>query len=166
MKLYFEDHVGLPWWHSTYESARQCRRHDSIPGSGTITRAMERLSPAPRVLSQRSEPGLCNKRSRRSEKPAHRPEAELHSLQRGQSPSSKENPAQPRIKIHKVTKEEKTLVLKTPSRQRRTDALPRDYCVKNLGPGLRKARSPLPPPPCWRPSHVGLFLLRCALYYT
>ena len=46
------------------------------------------------------------------------------------------------------------------------DAWPRDYCVKSLGPGLRKARSRLPSPPCWRPSHVGLFLLRCAGYYT
>ena len=36
---------GLPWWHSGYKSACQCRGHGFEPGSGKIPRAAEQLGP-------------------------------------------------------------------------------------------------------------------------
>ena len=37
--------LGLPWWLSGKESARQCRRHRFNPWSGKIPQAWEKLSP-------------------------------------------------------------------------------------------------------------------------
>ena len=36
---------GLPWWHSGWESACQCRGHGFEPWSGKISHAAEQLSP-------------------------------------------------------------------------------------------------------------------------
>ena len=37
--------LGLPWWHSGWESACQCREHGFEPWSGKIPHAAEQLSP-------------------------------------------------------------------------------------------------------------------------
>ena len=76
--------VGLPWWHSGWGSACQCRVHGFEPWSGKIPHAAEQLSPCatttePALQSPRAtttEPAclesmLRNKRSHHNEKPAH-----------------------------------------------------------------------------------------------
>ena len=40
-----KDFVGLPWWHSGWESACQCRGHGFEPWSGRIPHAAEQLGP-------------------------------------------------------------------------------------------------------------------------
>ena len=90
---------GLPWWCSGWESTWHCRGHGFEPWSGRIPHAAEQLSPCatatepalwspratttelachnywarePRLLRPaRLEPVLRNKRSHRSERPAH-----------------------------------------------------------------------------------------------
>ena len=37
--------TGLPWWHSGWESARECRGHGFEPWSGKIPHAAEQLGP-------------------------------------------------------------------------------------------------------------------------
>ena len=37
--------LGLPWWHSSEESACQCRGHGFEPWPGKILHAVEQLSP-------------------------------------------------------------------------------------------------------------------------
>ena len=37
--------LGLPWWHSGWESACQCRGHGFEPWSGKIPHAAEQLGP-------------------------------------------------------------------------------------------------------------------------
>ena len=37
--------MGLPWWHSGWESACQCRGHGFDPWSGKIPHAVDQLSP-------------------------------------------------------------------------------------------------------------------------
>ena len=67
--------IGLPWWRSGWESARQCRGHGFEPWSGKIPHAAERLGPwATTAEPARLEPVLRNKRGRDSERPAHRDE--------------------------------------------------------------------------------------------
>ena len=67
--------LGLPWWHSGWESACQCRGHGFDPWSGKIPHAAEQLGPwATTTEPARLEPVLCNKRGRDSERPAHRDE--------------------------------------------------------------------------------------------
>ena len=66
---------GLPWWRSGWESACQCRGHRFEPWSGKIPRAAEQLGPcATAAEPARLEPVLRNKRSRDTERPAHRDE--------------------------------------------------------------------------------------------
>ena len=65
----------FPWWRSGWESACQCRGHGFEPWSGKIPYATEQLGPwATTTEPARLEPVLCNKRGRRSERPAHRDE--------------------------------------------------------------------------------------------
>ena len=67
--------LGLPWWHSGWESACQCRGHGLEPWSGKIPHAAEQLGPWATVAEPvRLEPVLRNKRDRDSERPAHREE--------------------------------------------------------------------------------------------
>ena len=67
--------VGLPWWHSGWESTCQCRGHGFEPWSGSIPHAVEQLGPCatttePALQSPRAtttepghlEPVLCNER--------------------------------------------------------------------------------------------------------
>ena len=66
--------LGLPWWHSGWESAFQCRGHGFEPWSGKIPHAAERLGPWPTIAElARLEPVL-HKRGHDSERPAHRDE--------------------------------------------------------------------------------------------
>ena len=66
---------GLPWWHSGWESACQCRAHGFEPWSGKIPHAAEQLGPwATTTEPAPLEPVLRNKRGRDSERPAHRDE--------------------------------------------------------------------------------------------
>ena len=66
---------GLPWWHSGWDSACQCRGHGFEPWSGKIPRAAEQLGPwATTTEPARLEPVLGNKRGRDSERPVHRDE--------------------------------------------------------------------------------------------
>ena len=66
---------GLPWWHSGWESACQCRGHGFEPWSGRIPHAAEQLGPwATTTGPAHLEPVLCNKRDHDSERPAHRDE--------------------------------------------------------------------------------------------
>ena len=63
---------GLPWWHSGWESACQCRGHGFEPWSGKIPHAVERLSLWATVAEPaRLEPVLRNGRGHDSERPAH-----------------------------------------------------------------------------------------------
>ena len=56
---------GLPWWHSGWESACQCRGHGFEPWSGRIPHAAEQLGPwATTTEPVRLEPVLRNKRGR------------------------------------------------------------------------------------------------------
>ena len=67
--------MGLPWWHSRWESACQCRGHGFEPWSGKIPHAVEQLGPwATTTEPACLEPVLCNKRGRDSERPAHHDE--------------------------------------------------------------------------------------------
>ena len=55
--------IGLPWWHSGWESAYQCRGHGFEPWSGKIPHAAEQLSPWATITEPaRLEPVLRNKR--------------------------------------------------------------------------------------------------------
>ena len=45
--------LGLPWWHSGWESACQCRGHEFEPWSGKIPHAAEQLGREPQLLSLR-----------------------------------------------------------------------------------------------------------------
>ena len=73
--LYIKLNFGLPWWHSGWESACQCRGHGFEPWSGKIPHAAEQLRPwATTTELARLEPVLRNKRGRASERPAHRDE--------------------------------------------------------------------------------------------
>ena len=66
---------GLPWWHSGWESACQCRGHGFEPWSGKIPHAAEQLGPWATITEPaRLEPVLHNKRGRDSERPTHRDE--------------------------------------------------------------------------------------------
>ena len=66
---------GLPWWHSGWESACQCRGRGFEPWSGKIPHATEQLGPWATITEPaRLEPVLCNKRGRNSERPVHRNE--------------------------------------------------------------------------------------------
>ena len=67
--------LGLPWWHSGWESACQCRGHGFEPWSGKILHATEQLGPwATTTEPARLEPVLRNKRDHDSERPAYRDE--------------------------------------------------------------------------------------------
>ena len=67
--------LGLPWWRSGWESARQCRGHGFEPWSGKIPHAAEQLGPWATITEPAHlEPVLRNKRGRDSERPAHRDE--------------------------------------------------------------------------------------------
>ena len=67
--------MGLPWWHSGWESACQCRGHGFEPWSGKIPHATEQLGPWATIAEPAHlEPVLRNKRGRDSERPAHRDE--------------------------------------------------------------------------------------------
>ena len=67
--------AGLPWWHSGWESACQCRAHGFEPWSGKIPHAAEQLGPwATTTEPARLEPVLRNERGRDSERPVHRNE--------------------------------------------------------------------------------------------
>ena len=66
---------GLPWWHSGWESACQCRGQGFGPWSGKIPRAAEQLGPWATITEPaRLEPVLRSKRGRDGEGPAHRDE--------------------------------------------------------------------------------------------
>ena len=78
---------GLPWWHSGWESACQCREHGFEPWSGKIPHAAEQLGPwATTTEPARLEPVLCNKRGRDTERPAHRDEEWPPLAATGESP--------------------------------------------------------------------------------
>ena len=63
---------GLPWWHSGWESACQCRGHRFEPWSGRIQHAAEWLGPwATTTEPAHLEPVLHNRRGRDSERPVH-----------------------------------------------------------------------------------------------
>ena len=67
--------LGLPWWHSGWESACQCRGHGFEPWSRRIPHAAEQLGPWATITEPaRLEPVLRNKRGHDSEKPVHRDE--------------------------------------------------------------------------------------------
>ena len=67
--------TGLPWWHSGWESACQCRGHGFEPWSGKIPHATEQLGAWATITEPaRLEPVLRNKRGRDGERPAHRDE--------------------------------------------------------------------------------------------
>ena len=64
--------TGLPWWHSGWESACQCRGHGFEPWSGKIPHATEQLGPwATTTEPAHLELVLLNKRGHDSERPAH-----------------------------------------------------------------------------------------------
>ena len=66
---------GLPWWHSGWESACQCRGHGFEPWSGKIPCAAEQLGQwATTTEPARLEPVLHNKRGHDSERPMHHDE--------------------------------------------------------------------------------------------
>ena len=59
---------GLPWWHSGWESACQCRGHGFEPWSGRIPHAAEQLGPwATTTEPALLEPVLPNERPRQWE---------------------------------------------------------------------------------------------------
>ena len=67
--------IGLPWWHSGWESACQCRGHRFEPWSGKIPHVAEQLGPwATTTEPARLEPVLRNERGHDSERPVHRGE--------------------------------------------------------------------------------------------
>ena len=66
--------IGLPWWHSGYESACQCRGHRFEPWSGKIPHAAEQLSP----FATATEAHAPRARAPQQEKP---PQWEARTLQ-------------------------------------------------------------------------------------
>ena len=63
---------GLPWWHSGWESACQCRGHGFKPWFWKIPHAVEWLGLWATITEPaRLEPVLRNKRGRDNERPAH-----------------------------------------------------------------------------------------------
>ena len=58
---------GLPWWHSGWESAHQCRGHGFEPWSGRIPHATEQLNPC----ATAAEPALCSPRATATEPVCH-----------------------------------------------------------------------------------------------
>ena len=78
---------GLPWWHSGWESACQCRGHGFKPWSGKIPHAAEQLGPWATITEPaRLEPVLRNKRGRDNERPMHRDEEWPPLAATGESP--------------------------------------------------------------------------------
>ena len=78
---------GLPWWHSGWESACQCRGQGFEPWSGKIPHAAEQLGPWARITEpSRLEPVLHNKRGRDGERPAHHSEEWPPFATTGESP--------------------------------------------------------------------------------
>ena len=68
----YKREAGLPWWHSGWESACQCRGHGFEPWSGRIPHAAEQLGPwATTTEPARLEPVPRNKRGGDSERPVH-----------------------------------------------------------------------------------------------
>ena len=95
VKLYFR---GLPWWHSGWESACQCRGHGFEPWSGKIPHAAEQLGPCATTTEPvRLEPVLRNGRGRDSERPAHRDEEWPPLAATRENPHRNEDPTQPKI---------------------------------------------------------------------
>ena len=91
LNLVFSEYVflGLPWWHSGWESACQCRGHGFEPWSGKIPYAAEQLGPwATTAEPERLEPVLRNRRGRDSERPAHRDEKWPPLAATGESPGT------------------------------------------------------------------------------
>ena len=90
---------GLPWWHSGWESACQCRGHGFEPFSGKIPHAAEQLGPwATTAEPAHLEPVLRNKRGRDSERPAHHDEEWPPLAATREKPSHRnEDPTQPKI---------------------------------------------------------------------
>ena len=67
--------AGLPWWHSGWESACQCRGHRFEPWSGKIPHAAEKLGLwATTTEPARLELQLRSKSGHDSERPTHRDE--------------------------------------------------------------------------------------------
>ena len=67
--------LGLPWWHSGWESACQGRGHGFEPWSGKIPHDTEQLGPwATTTEPAHLEPVLHNKRGHDDERPAHHDE--------------------------------------------------------------------------------------------
>ena len=72
IKYHKEWDIGLPCWHSGWESACLCRGHGFEPWSGRIPYATEQLGPwATTTEPARLEPVPRNKRGRDGERPAH-----------------------------------------------------------------------------------------------
>ena len=106
---------GLPWWLSGKESACQCRRHEFNPQSEKIPHVMEQLSPC----TTTTEPVLWNPGAASTEPTCpkvHAPQGEAIAVRsprstteeeslldatREKPASSREDPAQPKIKINK-----------------------------------------------------------------
>ena len=85
--MHKDDVVGLPWWHSGWESTCQCRGHGFEPWSGKIPHATEQLGPwATTTEPAHLEPLLHNKRGHDSERPAHRDEEWPPLAAAGESP--------------------------------------------------------------------------------
>ena len=100
---------GLPWWHSGWESACQCRGHGYEPWSGKIPHATEQLGPwATTTEPARLEPVLRNKRGCDSERPAHRDEEWPPLVATRESPRT-ETKTQHRPKINKFIKKKKKI---------------------------------------------------------
>ena len=84
---------GLPWWHSGWESACQCRGHGFEPWSGKIPHAAEQLGPwATTAEPARLEPVPRNGRGRNRERPAHRDEEWPPLAATRESPHTKRRP--------------------------------------------------------------------------
>ena len=67
--------MGLPWWHSGWESACQCRGHGFEPWSGKIPHATEQLGLWATITEPAClEPVLRNKRGHDNEGPVHHDE--------------------------------------------------------------------------------------------
>ena len=93
----YKNKLGLPWWHSGWESACQCREHGFEPWSGKIPHAVEKLGPWATIAEPAClEPVLRSGRGRDNERPAHRDEEWPHLPQLERKPSHRdEDPTQP-----------------------------------------------------------------------
>ena len=92
----------LPWWHSGWESACQCRGHGFEPWSGKIPHAAEHLGPwATTTEPARLEPVPHNKRGHDSERPAHRDEEWPPLAATRESPRTKRRPNTAKNKLKK-----------------------------------------------------------------